>query len=87
MTGSGLIRWVCISVTASNFKKIVKKYGPGSLAFLTSSHCTNEEMYLFQKLARMTGTNNVDCSSFYEGNLNILDLITSLGYASMTNPF
>ncbi len=37
--------------------------GPDSLAFLGSSQCTNEENYLFQKLARAgIGTNNVDHS-------------------------
>ncbi|MBW1856355.1 MAG: molybdopterin-dependent oxidoreductase, partial [Deltaproteobacteria bacterium] len=69
------------------FKQIIKKHGPNGLAFLTSAHCTNEETYLFQKLARIIGTNNVDCTSFYEGNLNSADLIAPLGYASGTNPF
>lgn len=76
-----------INVIASRFKKIIKKYGPNALAFLTSAHCTNEENYLFQKLARSIGTNNVDCSSFYEGNLSSADLTASLGCASVTNPF
>ena len=76
-----------INVTASHFKKIVKKYGPNALAFLTSAYCTNEENYLFQKFARIIGTNNVDCTSFYEGDLSIVDLTASLGYASVTNPF
>jgi len=76
-----------INVTASHFKKIVKKCGPNALAFLTSAHCTNEENYLFQKFARTIGTNNVDCSSFYEGDLGIVDLIAPFGYASVTNPF
>ncbi len=75
-----------INAIVSNFKKILKKHGPDSLAFLTSARCTNEENYLFQKLARMIGTNNVDCSSFYEGNLNIVDFSTSFGSACATNP-
>jgi len=38
--------------------------GPDSLAFISSSKCTNEESYLMQKLARaVIGTNNMDnCS-------------------------
>lgn len=37
------------------------KYGPDSLAGLTSARCTNEENYLFQKMFRaLIGTNNVD---------------------------
>jgi predicted molibdopterin-dependent oxidoreductase YjgC len=75
-----------VNTIAANFKKIAKKHGPDSLAFLTSAHCTNEEIYLFQKLARVLGTNNIDCPSFHEGNLNIVDLATSLGHASTTNP-
>ena len=75
-----------INAIVSNFKKILKKHGPGSLAFLTSARCTNEENYLFQKLARIIGTNNVDCTSFYEGNLNIVDFSTSFGSACATNP-
>ncbi|KPJ55863.1 MAG: hypothetical protein AMJ42_06085 [Deltaproteobacteria bacterium DG_8] len=75
-----------INTIALNFKKIVKKYGPNALAFLTSAHCTNEENYLFQRFARILGTNNVDCSSFYEGDLSIVDLTASFGYASVTNP-
>jgi len=35
-------------------------HGPNALAFLGAPHCTNEENYLLQKLARTLGTNNVD---------------------------
>ena len=76
-----------INTITSKFKQIIKKHGPSGLAFLTSAHCTNEETYLFQKLARIIGTHNVDCTSFYEGNLNSTDLIAPFGYASGTNPF
>jgi predicted molibdopterin-dependent oxidoreductase YjgC len=38
-----------------------KKYGPRSLGFLCSAKVTNEENYLFMKLARAVfKTNNVD---------------------------
>src|ERR1700735_2529607 len=40
--------------------------GPDSLAFVSSSKCTNEESYLMQKLARAgIGTNNMDNCSRY----------------------
>jgi len=40
--------------------------GPDSIAFISSSKCTNEESYLMQKLARaVIGTNNVDNCSRY----------------------
>ena len=41
-------------------QRIVATHGPDALAFLGAPHCTNEENYLLQKLARTLGTNNVD---------------------------
>jgi predicted molibdopterin-dependent oxidoreductase YjgC len=35
-------------------------HGPDGLAFLGAPHCTTEENYLLQKLARTLGTNDVD---------------------------
>jgi predicted molibdopterin-dependent oxidoreductase YjgC len=50
-----------LQVTADTLKKIRDESGPDSIAFLSSAKCTNEENYLFQKLARaVIGTNNVD---------------------------
>lgn len=38
-----------------------ERYGPDSVAILTSAKCTNEENYIIQKFARsVVGTNNVD---------------------------
>lgn len=46
---------------AARLSEISDRYGPDSVAFLTSAKCTNEENYLVQKLARaVVGTNNVD---------------------------
>ncbi|WP_323173588.1 molybdopterin-dependent oxidoreductase [Natrialba sp. PRR66] len=36
------------------------RYGPDAMGFFGAPHCTNEENYLLQKLARMLGTNNID---------------------------
>jgi formate dehydrogenase major subunit len=71
----------------SQIKKIVKKHGSDSLAFLTSACCTNEENYLLQKFARILGTNNIDCTAFHEGNGSISDSEASLGSSGTTNPF
>ena len=50
-----------LSTTAGRLMDLRDRYGPDSLAFLTSAKCTNEENYLLQKLARgLIGTNNVD---------------------------
>ena len=41
--------------------EIREKNGPDSIGLLASAKCTNEENYLFQKLARaVIGTNNID---------------------------
>jgi formate dehydrogenase major subunit len=46
---------------ASEFDRIQKKYGRGSVGGITSSRCTNEDVYLVQKLIRQGfGVNNVD---------------------------
>lgn len=46
---------------AARLAAIRERYGPDSVAILTSAKCTNEENYLIQKLARaVIGTNNVD---------------------------
>ncbi|MCU0599409.1 MAG: molybdopterin-dependent oxidoreductase [Desulfobacterales bacterium] len=40
--------------------EIKRQHGPGSLAFIGSSKCSNEENYLFQKIARVIfGTGNL----------------------------
>ena len=50
-----------INHAASEFKRIQAKHGKDSVGGITSSRCTNEEVYLVQKLIRAAfGTNNVD---------------------------
>ena len=50
-----------IAFAADKFKSIQKKHGKDSVGGITSSRCTNEEVYLVQKLVRAAfGTNNVD---------------------------
>ena len=46
---------------ASEFKRIQAKYGRDSVGAITSSRCTNEEVFILQKLIRAGfGTNNLD---------------------------
>jgi formate dehydrogenase major subunit len=55
------ISWTeALSVVAANIHRIQAESGPDALGFLASAKATNEENYLFQKLARMLGTNNID---------------------------
>ncbi len=50
-----------IEIVADKLAETVMDYGPEAVACLSSARCTNEENYLFQKLARASlGTNNVD---------------------------
>ena len=50
-----------IGYAAREFKRIQAKYGRDSIGAITSSRCTNEEVFLIQKLVRAGfGNNNVD---------------------------
>ena len=50
-----------LQYVTDRLKGIKEAHGPDSIALLSSAKCTNEENYLFQKLARaVVGTNNVD---------------------------
>jgi formate dehydrogenase alpha subunit len=63
--------------------EIKSVYGPQSVAFWGSSKCTNEENYLFQKIARvLIGTNNIDNGGYIAGQslLKVLDEKTDGGY-------
>ena len=55
-----------LTLVAQKLAEIKAVTGPDSLAFISSSKCTNEESYLMQKLARaVIGTNNMDNCSRY----------------------
>jgi len=66
--------------------RIRDKYGPDSVVVLASAKCTNEENYLFQKLARAAlGTNNVDhCARLCHAS-TVTGLLYSFGSGAMTN--
>ncbi|MGQ0573095.1 MAG: formate dehydrogenase subunit alpha [Pseudonocardia sp.] len=50
-----------ISFTARRLREIQAAHGPGSIGAITSSRCTNEEVYVVQKMVRAAfGNNNVD---------------------------
>lgn len=57
-----------LEIIANRLLDIKNKNGPQSVAFLGSSKCTNEENYLFQKIARvLLETNNVDNGGYVSG--------------------
>ena len=66
--------------------EIKAKHGAQAIAGLITARCTNEELYLFQKLMRaVIGTNQLDSSSRY-GHLNFIRAVRhSLGVGRMTN--
>ena len=70
-----------LSLIARRFAEIKAATGPDSLAFISSSKCTNEESYLMQKLARaVIGTNNMDnCSRYCQAPATV-GLWRTVGY-------
>jgi len=70
-----------LSLVARRFSEIKAASGPDSLAFISSSKCTNEESYLMQKLARaVIGTNNMDNCSRYCQAPATSGLFRTVGY-------
>ncbi len=70
-----------LSLVARRFTEIKAATGPDSLAFISSSKCTNEESYLMQKLARaVIGTNNMDNCSRYCQAPATSGLFRTVGY-------
>ncbi len=53
--------WIeALSLVAASVREIVRASGPEALGGIGSTHTTNEESYLFQKLLRSLGSNNLD---------------------------
>jgi len=76
-----------LETVASRFKDIKERYGPDSLAVLTSAKGTNEENYLLMKLARAGfGTNNVDHVARLCHAPTVAGLSYAFGSGAMTNP-
>src|ERR1700687_1378908 len=70
-----------LSLVARRLSETKANDGPDSLAFISSSKCTNEESYLLQKLARaIIGTNNVDNCSRYCQSPATVGLFRPVGY-------
>ena len=70
-----------LDLVGRRFAEIKATNGPDSLAFISSSKCTNEESYLMQKLARgVIGTNNMDNCSRYCQAPATMGLFRTVGY-------
>ena len=65
-----------LEMAASHLLALRKEYGPQSIGFIGSTKCSNEENYLFQRIARtLLKTNNIDNNSYLSGRstLKVLD--------------
>ncbi len=63
---------------AEDLKKIVAQHGPDAVGGVISTHCSNEEAYLFQKLMReVIGTPHVDSTARY-GYINALSALNEV---------
>ena len=77
-----------IGFAARRFKEIQKKYGRKSIGGITSSRCTNEEVWLVQKLVRAAfGNNNVDTCARVCHSPTGYGLKTTLGTSAGTQLF
>ena len=77
-----------IAYTASEFKRIQAKYGKGSIGGITSSRCTNEEVYVMQKMIRAAfGNNNVDTCARVCHSPTGYGLKTAFGTSAGTQDF
>ncbi|HOW68519.1 MAG TPA: molybdopterin-dependent oxidoreductase, partial [Verrucomicrobiota bacterium] len=71
---------------AGRLREIRERYGPDSMAFLSSPRCSNEESFLLQKFARaVVGTHNVDHGTGVYCNNSIRVLMEMLGVPATTN--
>jgi formate dehydrogenase major subunit len=77
-----------VNFAASRIQSIQKQHGTESVGGITSSRCTNEEVYLVQKLVRAAfGNNNVDTCARVCHSPTGFGLKTTLGESAGTQDF
>jgi formate dehydrogenase major subunit len=77
-----------IAYTAQRLRAIQEKYGRNSIGAISSSRCTNEEVYLVQKLVRAGfGNNNIDTCARVCHSPTGYGLKTTLGESAGTQEF
>ena len=75
-----------LDLIASKARQVAEESGGDALAMLVGAHCTNEEAYLAQKLARVQfGSNNIDSTGRLESGATEVALKAAFGKAVMTN--
>jgi formate dehydrogenase major subunit len=86
-------RWTRISWEAAineigdKMMAIREKSGPDSVYWLGSAKFSNEEAFLFRKMAALWGTNNVDHAARICHSTTVAGLANTWGYGAMTNSF
>ena len=81
------ISWLeALDLVSQKLSQVRQAHGPDALGFLASAKCTNEENYLFQKVARLLGTNNVDHCARLCHAPTVVSLARAFGSGAMTNP-
>jgi formate dehydrogenase major subunit len=77
-----------IGRVATEFRRIQAKYGQGAVGGITSSRCTNEDIFLVQKLIRQGfGVNNVDTCARVCHSPTGYGLKTTFGESAGTQDF
>lgn len=77
-----------ITYTAARLRAIQEQYGRNSIGAISSSRCTNEEVYLVQKLVRAGfGNNNIDTCARVCHSPTGYGLKTTLGESAGTQEF
>jgi formate dehydrogenase major subunit len=67
--------------------EIRKTSGPDSVFWLGSAKFSNEQAYLFRKMAAMWGTNNVDHQARICHSTTVAGVANTWGYGAMTNSY
>lgn len=67
--------------------KIREESGPDSVYWLGSAKHSNEQAYLFRKMAAMWGTNNVDHQARICHSTTVAGVANTWGYGAMTNSY
>ncbi|MEC7640901.1 MAG: molybdopterin-dependent oxidoreductase [Nitrospinota bacterium] len=55
-----------VSQVAGKLKEIVAQHGPESVGYIGSPFATNEELFLYQKIFRKLGSNNIDHKAYWD---------------------
>ncbi|WGI16825.1 molybdopterin-dependent oxidoreductase [Methanonatronarchaeum sp. AMET-Sl] len=70
---------------ADKLLDIREEYGPDSVMWMGSAKISNEEAYMFRKLAAFWGTNNVDHQARICHSTTVFGLANTWGYGAQTN--